>query len=219
MPKLWDETIAAHRLTVRDTIVDATAALIADHGLTAVTMSQIAEASGVGRATLYRYFPDVESIVAAWHERHVSRHLARLRGVRDAQADPRERLEAVLEAYARISVERSSHDGPHRHERTHRHDPDRARQAGEVAAHLHRREHIEGAEDQLREFLRQVVKDAQRAGATRDDVPADELARFCLRALAAAGDLRTEKSVARLVAVTLSGLRPEPRLDRARRRR
>jgi hypothetical protein len=36
--------------------------------------------SGIGRATLYTYFPNVESILAVWHERHVASHLAQLAG-------------------------------------------------------------------------------------------------------------------------------------------
>ena len=39
-------------------------------------MSQIAEQTGIGRATLYKYFPDVEAILLAWHERQVTGHLA-----------------------------------------------------------------------------------------------------------------------------------------------
>ena len=52
MPKLWSETIDAHRREVRDAILDTTAALVAEHGLRAVTMSQIAGQTGIGRATL-----------------------------------------------------------------------------------------------------------------------------------------------------------------------
>ncbi len=43
----------AHRRAVRDATLHATAALVAEHGLLSVTMSQIAEATGIGRATLY----------------------------------------------------------------------------------------------------------------------------------------------------------------------
>ncbi len=46
-------------------------------------MSQIAEDTGIGRATLYKYFPDVESILIAWHERHVAGHLDHLVELRD----------------------------------------------------------------------------------------------------------------------------------------
>ena len=56
VPKLWNETIEAHRRAVRDAILETTAALVAEHGLTSVTMSQIAEETGIGRATLYKYF-------------------------------------------------------------------------------------------------------------------------------------------------------------------
>src|SRR5436305_10812625 len=107
VPKLWRETVAAHRREVRDAILDTTAALVAEHGLHAVTMSQIAEAAGIGRATLYKYFPDVEAILVAWHERHVAAHLAHLAEVRDKAGDAAERLKAVLEAYALISHGRS----------------------------------------------------------------------------------------------------------------
>src|SRR5260370_4810487 len=83
VPKLWTETIQGHRRAVHDATLDTTAALVAAHGLAAVTMSQIAKETGIGRATLYKYFPDVEAIVVAWHERQVTRHLAQLAAIRD----------------------------------------------------------------------------------------------------------------------------------------
>jgi AcrR family transcriptional regulator len=67
VPKLWNETIEEHRRAVRDAVLKTTAALVTEQGLRGVTMSRIAEDSGIGRATLYKYFPDVESILAAWH--------------------------------------------------------------------------------------------------------------------------------------------------------
>src|SRR5919198_6449165 len=102
MPKLWNETIEAHRREVRDATLDTAAALVAEHGLRSVTMSQIAEATGIGRATLYKYFPDVEAILVAWHDRHVSAHLEHLAAVRDQHGEPGEQLEAVLLGYAHI---------------------------------------------------------------------------------------------------------------------
>src|ERR687891_1001227 len=98
MPKLWNETIETHRREVRDAILDITAALVAEHGLRSVTMSQIAQDTGIGRATLYKYFPDVEAILHAWHERQINGHLGHLAEVREA-ADAGARLEAVLQAY------------------------------------------------------------------------------------------------------------------------
>ena len=77
VPRLWSDTIDAHRQTVREATIEATSALVAEHGLRSVTMSQIAERTGIGRATLYKYFPDVEAILLAWHERDACQHRIR----------------------------------------------------------------------------------------------------------------------------------------------
>ncbi|WP_055585994.1 TetR/AcrR family transcriptional regulator [Peterkaempfera griseoplana] len=190
MPKLWNETIEAHRQAVRDATLETTAALVAEHGLSSVTMSQIAKEAGIGRATLYKYFPDVESILVAWHQRHVGAHLDRLAQVRDQADDPAARLEAVLRAYAHI---------------THKRPRD-----GEIAAFVHRGEHIATAQRQLRGLVGDVIAEAAGAGAVRDDTPPGELADYCLHALSAAGGLPSEAAVRRLVEVTLAGLRPTP---------
>ncbi|MEU9154938.1 TetR/AcrR family transcriptional regulator [Streptomyces sp. NPDC048417] len=189
MPKLWNETIEEHRRAVRDTVLETTAALVTEHGLRAVTMSKIAEESGIGRATLYKYFPDVESIMVAWHERQISGHLHELAELGHGPGSPGERLERVLEAYALIQQRRHGH-------------------GAELGALLHRGEHVAGAEQHLQHFLRELLAEAAKVGDVRDDVSPDELAAYCLHALAAAGALGSKAAVRRLVAVTLSGLRP-----------
>jgi AcrR family transcriptional regulator len=190
VPKLWTETIQTHRREVREAILDTTAALVAEHGLLAVTMSQIAEDTGIGRATLYKYFPDVESILLAWHDRQITTHLAYLSEVRDRPAGPGQRLEAVLEAYALLS----------RHARGH--------QDAGFAAFLHRDERVARAQRQVHQLIRDLVAAAARAGEVRDDVPPDELASYCMHALAGADTGRSKAAVRRLVSVTLAGLRP-----------
>src|SRR5829696_4544266 len=100
MPKLWTETMDTHRQAVRDAILDATARLVARQGIASVTMSGVAEAAGIGRATLYKYFADLDAILVGWHERHVASHLAHLAAVRDAAPARADRLLAILEAYA-----------------------------------------------------------------------------------------------------------------------
>jgi hypothetical protein len=57
----------------------------------------------IGHATLYKYFPDVTTILASWHERQIVGHLDHLSDVRDRAADAGSRLHAVLEAYALIA--------------------------------------------------------------------------------------------------------------------
>jgi len=70
VPRLWNQTIEAHRREVHQAILDTTWGLVTEQGLRAVTMSEIAEK--VGRATLSKYFPDVEAILVDWHERHIA---------------------------------------------------------------------------------------------------------------------------------------------------
>jgi AcrR family transcriptional regulator len=190
MPKLWTETIEAHRREVHDAILDTTAALVAEHGLLAVTMSQIAEETGIGRATLYKYFPDVESILRAWHHRQISGHLAHLAEVRDRAAGPRGRLGAVLEAFALLSRRSPGH-----------HEAD-------FVALLHRDEEVARAQRQVHAMIRGLLVEAVKTGDVRDDVALEELASYCVHALAGAGAQQSKAAVRRLVSVTLDGLRP-----------
>ena len=188
MPKLWTDTIEEHRRAVRDATLDTTAALVAEHGLASVTMSQIAAETGIGRATLYKYFPDVEAILTAWHQRQVASHLSQLAMVRDQGGSAGERLKSVLTAYAIIT-----HNRPH---------------GTELAAAVHRGEHLAGAQRQLLGFLQDLIADAANTGEVRVDVPPTELATYCVHALQAASSLPSEAAARRLVTVTLGGLRP-----------
>ena len=188
VPKLWTETIEEHRRAVHDATLDTTAALVREHGLSAVTMSQIAAAAGIGRATLYKYFPDVEAILIAWHDRQIARHLGQLAEARDA-APPADRLEAVMERFALIQ---------HLH-----HDTELP------VALLHRGEHVARAREQLRDLVADLLAAGTEAGAVRTDIAPGELASYCLHALTAAGNLPSEAAVRRLLAVTMAGIRPQ----------
>jgi AcrR family transcriptional regulator len=128
MPKLWNDSIATHRHAVREAILDATAALVAERGLTGITMAEVAHRAGVGRATLYKYFGDVDSILTAWHRRQVEEHLQQL----DAVWERTHRIEDVLEAYAFIR---------------HAHPPSGA------SAALHRSEQVDHARAHLIAFI------------------------------------------------------------------
>lgn len=191
MPKLWNETIQAHRREVRDAILDTTAALVAEQGLLSVTMSEIAERTGIGRATLYKYFPDVQAILLAWHQRQVARHLDELAEVRDRAGSAGERLQAVLEAYALISHSSHGH-----------HD-------SELVAFLHADHRVASAQQRVRDMIRDLLTQVVTSGEVRKDIPPDELASYCLHALSAASSLPSKVAIRRLVMVTLAGLRPQ----------
>ena len=192
MPKLWSETIGEHRRAVRDAIVESTWLLVEERGLLAVTMSEIADRSGIGRATLYKYFPDVEAILLAGHQRHVADHLEELNKLREGAGSPGDRLEAVLRAYAFIAYHRERHSTP------------------ELGALLHRGEDVSRAQQQLVDLFRDLLVQTVAAGQSRDDVAPDELANYCLHALSAASTVASAGAVERLVEVTLAGLRPLP---------
>jgi AcrR family transcriptional regulator len=189
VPKLWSETIATHRHAVQEAILDATWALVTEHGLLSVTMSQIAEEAGVGRATLYKYFPDVEAILVAWHERQTAVHLTELTRLARREGDAGEQLRAVLQAYARICHHRGGH-------------------SGDLGALLHRGPQLSRIQQQLVDLVGDLLSEAAAQGHVRDDTAPAELASYCVHALGAAGALPSETAVHRLVNVILDGLRP-----------
>lgn len=189
MPRLWEETIEAHRDAVREAILDATAALVGEHGVAGAKMARIAAEAGIGRATLYKYFADVEAILHAWHARQVERHLQHLQQVAhptQGDAGAGEPLEAVLLAYAEMTFE---HRG------------------GELATLVHHGEHFAHAQRRLVAFFEHLIEEGVRAGQLRSDVPAEELAQFCAHALDAAREASSPAAVQRLVATILDGLR------------
>ncbi|MFI5891146.1 TetR/AcrR family transcriptional regulator [Actinoplanes sp. NPDC051513] len=174
---------------MRQAILDTTAALVSQHGLRSVTMSQIAEQAGIGRATLYKYFPDIEAILHAWHALQITGHLQHLAELRDQVSDPYQRLAAVLQAYALISHQTRGH------------------QDLGFVTFLHQDEHLAHAQRQLHDLVRELIADGAEGGHLRGDVTPDELAGFCLHALNAAATLPSPDAVRRLVQVTMAGLR------------
>ena len=192
MPKLWTHTIEEHRQQVRAAILSATAELIAEQGLLAVTMSAIAERTGIGRATLYKYFPDVEAILLAWHEQQVAAHLGQLAQIAQRPSSARDRVGAVIDAYALIAYDtHGQHDG-------------------DLAAFLHRGHHLAHAHRALHQLIRDLLDEAARAGEVRDDIPPDELAAYCLHALNAAASANSKAAVQRLIALTYASIQPAP---------
>jgi AcrR family transcriptional regulator len=188
VPRLWTETIETHRREMRDAIVETAGRLAISHGLLSVTMSQIAEETGIGRATLYKYFSDVESILAAWHEGHVASHLAQLAELGEGSQSPKMRLRFVLARYAQICRERRRHG------------------ADEVAAALHRTETVAHLRSQLLDLITRLIADAAASGSVRGDVPPSELASFTLHALDAARELTSQAAQTRLDHLVWSAL-------------
>jgi len=130
----------------------------------------------------------VEAILVAWHQRQIARHLAQLAEAAAQVGTAGERLRAVLDAYALVI-----HGMP---------------RGTELAALLHRGEHIDAAQQELRGFVADLLAEAAKVGQVRDDITPRELAAYCLHALTAAGSLPSEDAVPRLITLTMAGLRP-----------
>jgi AcrR family transcriptional regulator len=190
MATLWTDSLQAHRAEVRDNIAEATWRLAQEHGVMTLTMSQVAAASGISRATLYKYFPDVQAILTDWHHRQVQAHLDQLVAARDGVDDPEARLRAVLSVYAQVCRTRAEH-GP-----------------GTLQDLLHQDRDLQPAQHRLEDLVREVLAAAADAGAVRDDRPPEQLTAYCLHALTAAADLPGVNDRHGLVEIVLAGLRP-----------
>ncbi len=97
----WQATVDAHKARYRDRIMDAAVELAVTEGASRITMARLAQHAGIGRATLYKYFPDVEQALLG----HVERELDRCGDVLDAAAAPSdatglERLRGCVAALA-----------------------------------------------------------------------------------------------------------------------
>jgi AcrR family transcriptional regulator len=185
----WADAVEAHQRDTREAILDATGAVVSSHGLPAVTVDLIAAKAGVTVARLHRLFPDLDSLLHAWHDRQVGNHLAFVAEVGDQPGDVAQRLDAVFRAYAAIMYQ------------THEH---RATPRG---ASLHRDEHLVHARRHLREVIAGLIAEGARTGELRDDLPADALADQCVRTLSTAGDHTSAGAIRQLVTDTLAGLR------------
>lgn len=187
--KPWSHTVREHRQGIREGVLDAAAELVAERGLTGVTMAAIAERTVIGRATLYRHFPDVDAVLTAWHERQLAVHLEHLTGFVARATEPADQLRNLLTGYAQMSGRHGASEDS-------------------IAAALHARPHAARTQDEVAGLVSGVLTACVEAGVVRGDVPVGELSTYCLRALTAVGPSSSGATVRRLVGVTLDALRP-----------
>jgi AcrR family transcriptional regulator len=185
VPTIWKHTVNGHRDEVQRAILAATATLVAERGFAAVTLAQIGERVGVGRATVYRYFPDVETILGAWYAQERARTRDRLGEIADRYGPS---LDCLLEAL-RVQA-RAEHEHPF----------------SKLAVCLHGNEMAAGADNELRRTFETLLEDAVNAGHVRDDVPLQELAHFCVLAASGAATATSMSAVERLLALTVDAI-------------
>lgn len=181
----WDHTVDEHRAAQREAIAAAAWALAQEHGPFAITMSQVAEAAGVSRPTLYKYFPDVESMLTAHHRKHVEAHVAELAAIANGPDVPGERLERLVLAYAEICHHRARHGGT------------------EMNRLVHSPFELDVAESQLVDLFARAIGEADGG---RGELNPAALAAYAVRALAASAEVPRSRvpAVARLVLQALT---------------
>ena len=72
MPRITGPDIATHVAQQEAAVVRAAVGLFAERGFAAITLSDIANAVGLKRTSLYRYFPDKDHILLAWLRTEIS---------------------------------------------------------------------------------------------------------------------------------------------------
>jgi AcrR family transcriptional regulator len=83
----------------RSQILDVAARLFAAHGYAATDVQQVADDAGVGKGTVYRYFPNKEQLFLAAVDRGMERLGEHVAAARAGVADPLEQMERSVPAY------------------------------------------------------------------------------------------------------------------------
>lgn len=199
MPQIWADSVEQHKHLTRERVISATLSLVKERGLSDVTMSDIAERAGIGRATLYNYFPDVDHILLAWHDAEVDRYMESLKAGLAELGDARSRLRAVLVSLA------SGFTGDH----------DEALDASRISATAlspEVRAQMGAASAKVLSTVTQILTQGVEAHELRADLDVPITADLILRLATVARDARgpTEDSVDATLTLLFGGIRAQP---------
>lgn len=87
---------AVQMIDTRDAILDATAKLLARFGYRKMTIDDLAKETGIGKGTVYLYFPSKEEIALSHIDRIVERLIARLQEIAVGPGTPEQKLVDML---------------------------------------------------------------------------------------------------------------------------
>ncbi len=87
------------KLATQLSIINVAMTLFKQQGFNQTSMEQIAELSDVSKATLYKYFPVKEAIIAAYWQEEVKNSREELQQIIDQFPDTRTRLEALYRSF------------------------------------------------------------------------------------------------------------------------
>lgn len=158
----WANVTEAYRDGQRESIAKAALALLIEGGGAGLSMSALAQEVGISRPTLYRYYPDMESVlvgIAALVAQHDESFAAQVL----AESDPRRQLRAFLDAV----TDPATHGHP---------------SAVELHAALPQegRRMLRAHEDRARGLLADILRRGVQAGDFAADIDPKADARFIL---------------------------------------
>ena len=175
---LWRDSLSAHRVRTAERIAGVAMGIIASHGIAGLSMSALADAAGISRQTLYKYFPDVDAVLAEMAAMG-SAGIAELADRIDAEDDPREGLRVFVTAI----LESAAAGHP---------SPIALAAAVPASAREVMRSHQEAAEALVIGLLRR----GRKTGVFRADLDDELDGRLIYRAAFSAHDLALEPEVA-----------------------
>lgn len=101
MPKTerisWEDARSSFKDEQRRSIVGAALGLLMDEGASGLTMASLADRAGISRQTLYRYFPDLDSVLAASVD-GIAEADEHFRQALLSEGEPREQLHRAVDA-------------------------------------------------------------------------------------------------------------------------
>jgi AcrR family transcriptional regulator len=176
-------------------IIEATFALLAEHGLAGITMSAIATQAGIARQTLYNHFPDVDSIIAAAMAAHHRDDLQALAGMLATIPTATGRLEHLARHTAVTAAQHGTLPALH--------------QGLSPAAQHAARDH----EQQIRAMIRDTLDDGHQTGQLAAEIDPDVHAVLVHHLLHGAAELAATHpdDLARITDATIDLLRAATR--------
>lgn len=97
MPRITGPTIAEHVAAQESAVVAAARRLFAEQGVAAVSLVDIAREVGLGRTSLYRYFPTKAHILQRWFDQEMDALVAHSTEALAGASDPEAALVAWLD--------------------------------------------------------------------------------------------------------------------------
>jgi AcrR family transcriptional regulator len=107
MPRIGASTIQEHVRLQTEKVLDAASRLFRQQGFHGTDMSDIGQAVGLARNSLYRYYPNKEHLLVACVERDMAPFLERIRALETRFPDPRARIDAWIDMLIDIATDPS----------------------------------------------------------------------------------------------------------------